>query len=697
MDRFTSSARRARAKPLAPTSIGVVVSLFASHACLAEPAEQQTPARTLQQITVTADRISATAPGEVAARMEAERVAGGTDVVGRDEYADGRASNLAEVFALAPGVFAQTRFGAEEARLSIRGSGLQRTFHSRGIYLLQDGVPITLADGSGDFQAIEPLALAYTEVMRGANALEFGGTTLGGSINFISPSGHDGGGLRPRIEGGSHGYRRIQFSAGDVSGATDYFASLSAYTQDGFRDWSQQKNERFFGNLGVKLRDTVETRFYLSAVHSDSQLPGSITKAQLASNPEQANAGNLAGRQKRDFDLYRLANRTVFDLDGQRRIEVTAGYSYKDLWHPIFQLLQQRSNDFNAGVRYIDEHELAGHANRFIVGASPSWNRVNDDRFVNVAGQKGARTAASDQRSRNLTAYAENELDIARTVTLVAGAQWSDATRRYEDLFLSNGDQSLRSSYTQLSPKLGFLWRGGETLTVFSNISDSYEPPSFGELTGGPGVSLLRAQTARTVELGTRGKTARVQWDIVAYSARVRDELLGLNSPTGQPLGTVNAPRTLHRGLELGAGVALTSALTWRSSYLWSDFRFDGNATYGDNALPGIPEHFYRGELMWSLREGYFVALNTEWSPRRYAIDMAHSWFVDPYALAGLKVGRNADHGFSWFLEGRNLADRRYASTTGVIADARGIDQAQFLPGDGRSVYAGISWKPAGE
>lgn len=677
-------------------TLGAAASLFVSYACLAEPAEQQAPARTLQQITVTADRLSATAPGEMAARIEAERVAGGADVVGRDDYSSGRASNLAEVFALAPGVFAQTRFGAEEARLSIRGSGLQRTFHSRGIYLLQDGVPITLADGSGDFQAIEPLALAYTEVMRGANALEFGGTTLGGSINFISPSGHDGGGMRPRIEGGSFGYRRIQFSAGDVSGATDYFASLSAYTQDGFRDWSQQKNERFFGNLGVKLRDAVETRFYLSAVHSDSQLPGSLTKAQLASAPELANPGNLAGRQKRDFDLYRLANRTVLDLDG-RRIEVAAGYSYKDLWHPIFQLLQQRSNDFNVGVRYVDEHELAGHGNRFIVGVSPSWNRVNDDRFVNVAGQKGARTAASEQRSRNFTAYAENEFDVVSALTLVAGGQWSDAGRRYEDFFLSNGDQSLDASYTQVSPKLGFLWRGAQTWTVFGNVSGSYEPPSFGELTGGPGVSLLRAQTAHTVELGTRGKVARVQWDIVAYSARVRDELLGLNSPTGQPLGTVNAPRTRHRGLELGADIALNSALTWRSSYLWSDFRFDGNTTYGDNALPGIPEHFYRGELTWSARAGYFVALNTEWSPRRYAIDMANSWFADPYALVGAKVGRNAEHGFSWFLEGRNLADRRYASTTGVIADARGIDQAQFLPGDGRAVYAGISWKPAGE
>ena len=134
--------------------------------------------------------------------------------------------------------------------------------------------------------------------------------------------------------------------------------------------------------------------------------------------------------------------------------------------------------------------------------------------------------------------------------------------------------------------------------------------------------------------------------------------------------------------------------MSWRSSYLWSRFRFDNNASYGDNALPGIPEHFYRGELTWAPARGYFVTLNTEWSPRRYAVDMAHTLFADPYALVGLKVGRNEDAGFSWFLEGRNLANRTYAATTGVIADARGQDAAQFLPGDGRAVYAGVSWKP---
>jgi iron complex outermembrane recepter protein len=677
MNPFIRGARRPSLARLLSAPTGAAFA-----ACLCAPSfAQQPPSRTLEQITVTADRLTLTAPGQDVARREAERVPGGADVVSAEDYANGRASTFADVFAYSPGVFAQPRFGAEEARLSIRGSGLQRTFHMRGIYLMQDGVPITLADGSGDFQAVEPLALAYTEVRRGANALEYGGTTLGGSINFISPSGHESAGIRPRLEGGSFGYVRALVTAGGQHERGDYFASLSAYQQDGFRDWSQQENKRLFANAGFELGTAAETRFFVSALTSDSQLPGSITKAQLRANPQQANAASLAGRQKRDYDLYRLANRTVFDLNGNL-LELTAGYSYKDLYHPIFQVLQQRSDDYNVGLRYIDEHSLGGFTNRLVFGASPSWNRVSDDRFANVAGNKGARTAESRQRSRNLTAFAEDQLDVSSRWTLIAGLQWTDSNRRYEDHFPGNGDQSLDASYSRVSPKLGFLWRVQENATVYGNLSDSFEPPSFGELSGGPGVNLLDAQRARTVEIGTRGRNARVQWDVSAYSARVYDELLGINGPGGQPLGTVNAPRTTHQGVEVGATVPVTRTISWQSSYLWSRFRFEDNASYGDNALPGIPEHFYRGEVTWApTTGGYFVSLNTEWSP-------------DTYALVGVKVGRNRPEGISWFVEGRNLADRAYAATTGVIADARGLDAAQFLPGDGRAVYAGISWKP---
>lgn len=59
-----------------------------------------------------------------------------------------------------------------------------------------------------------------------------------------------------------------------------------------------------------------------------------------------------------------------------------------------------------------------------------------------------------------------------------------------------------------------------------------------------------------------------------------------------------------------------------------------------------------------------------------------------------MKTGRTVDHGLSWFIEGRSLSDRSYAATTGVIADARGVDSAQFFPGESRAVYFGVAWKP---
>lgn len=63
---------------------------------------------------------------------------GGTDVVRADEYLRGRAVTLRDALQTSSGVYVQPRQGSEESRLSIRGSGIQRTFHLREIMLLQD-------------------------------------------------------------------------------------------------------------------------------------------------------------------------------------------------------------------------------------------------------------------------------------------------------------------------------------------------------------------------------------------------------------------------------------------------------------------------------------------------------------------------------------------------------------------------------
>ena len=72
---------------------------------------------------------------------------------------------------------------------------------------------------------------------------------------------------------------------------------------------------------------------------------------------------------------------------------------------------------------------------------------------------------------------------------------------------------------------------------------------------------------------------------------------------------------------------------------------------------------------------------------------MANTLSADGYAIWGLKGGRQIAKGLSFFVEGRNLGNKKYIATTGVIADARRLDQPQFWPGDGRSVYAGLEWR----
>src|SRR3546814_9264818 len=133
-----------------------------------------------------------------------------------------------------PGVFAQPKWG-EDARFSIPGSGLSRNFHLLGVKLLQDGVPISKADGSGDFQEIDPLALRHVEVFKGANALRYGAATLGGAVNFVSPTGHDAPLAFGRAEAGSFGLRRLQVGSGGLRGDRAWYVAPGWVQPAGFR------------------------------------------------------------------------------------------------------------------------------------------------------------------------------------------------------------------------------------------------------------------------------------------------------------------------------------------------------------------------------------------------------------------------------------------------------------------------------
>ena len=653
----------------------------------------------LDEMVVTSDRerSSLTVPTVGDAREELAKTPGGTEVVDAERYLRGRASTLADTFALSPGVVAQPRFGSDEARISIRGSGLQRTFHGRGIRLLQDGIPLNLADGGFDMQAIDPLAADYVTVLRGSNALLLGSSTLGGAINYVSSTGLTAPGGSLRLEAGSFDYLRARVAGGIAQGNTDAYFSLSEAYQSGFREHSEQNAQRLFGNIGWKLSDSAETRLFFTAVNTDSELPGNLTKAELEDHPRMADPSAVAQDTQRNFELYRIASKTAF-RNGDNTFEFIASYSYKDLDHPLsFGVVDQLSNDIMIGGTFRNNSDLFGLENRFDSGIYLTRGETNNATLRNIGGTRGALTAYSDQTATNLELFVEDQLALGQGFTGVLGATAAHTRRESEQRI--GGAASYDRIYNDISPKVGLRWDAGNH-QIYANLSSSFEPPSFSETNGS--LAPNKSQTSNTVEIGTRGSYESVRWDASVYAAEIDNEFLALNDASGLPLGTTNADKTIHQGIELFAEADLLGA-TWedqpesrlvlRGAYTYGRFKFDGDDSYGDNTIAGLPPHLIRGEIIWENKSGYYAGPTFEWVPAKSYVDHANSLSADPYALIGLKFGRRVETGLSWFIEARNLTDEKYAATTGVIADARGADSRNFLPGDGRSVFAGLEWK----
>ncbi len=658
-------------------------------------------------------------------RAELALIPGAAEVINADSYKRGRSTTIRDALDFAPGVFVQQRFGAEEARISIRGSGIQRTFHGRGLLLLQDDVPLNLADGSFDFQSIEPLATRYIEVYRGANSLQFGSTVLGGALNFISFTGYDASPLTARVEYGSFNSFRAQLSSGLVIGAFDYYVSLTTGITDGFREHSDQANFRIFSNVGYRASEEVETRFYFTYVLTDSELPGALTKAQMEEDPRQAAQTNVINDWKRDYYQVRLANKTVWQRD-DHRVELTGFWSLKDLDHPIFVVIDQLSNDFGFSLRYDNSGDLFGHRNKFTIGVNPTFGFTHDNRYLNVFGSRGMQISDSNQYSLNWNLFVQDRFFISRQFALVAGTAITYARRQNVDNFPvtpTDPNNSGTESYWGFTPQVGLLYEITDAAQAFFNVSRSFEPPTFGELgnpaDAGAGIIQLNAQTATTIEAGTRGHLGPVRWDLAYYFSWLDNELIEYEVIPGLTK-TVNAGRTVHQGIEFGfdidvfqgifhrppppsqaagsatptrAGAELPfDRIVVRQVGLWNDFRFVNDPSYGNNRLPGIPQFYYRAEVLYEHPCGFYAGPNVEWVPIGYNVDSTATVFADPYTLLGFKIGYRPRRGLSVFFEAKNLTNTTYAATTGVTAKQTPFNQSQFFPGDGTAFYGGVEW-----
>jgi iron complex outermembrane receptor protein len=656
------------------------------------------------------------------AKEELERTPGGVGFVGQPAIEESRAANLKDAIEWVPGVMIRPRFGAaDESQLSIRGSGLRNNFHLRGVNVLIDGFPYGQADGFADFESLELLTTKRIEIYKGANALRFGGNTLGGALNLVTKTGEDAGFIESRVEGGSFGFLKAYLGTGQVYGPLDFYLGATDTELDGYREHSVQTRRRFYGNIGYRFSGGATLRFDLSIVRNEEDLPGALTQGELDTNPRKADPTNVATKAARNYDYMRGGLTFRVPLTENQVFEWATQLNYQDLDHPLsFAIIDDNTYAWSTEVRWILAASLFGHGNRLTVGLQYAGTQQTDVNFATVLGNRGAKTKNQINQATNFGLYAEDQFDVTPAFTVVLGGRGQYSIRAVRDRFTNqdgagdtDGNDSDSVDFFSVSPRAGFVWQVGRNAQVFGNASHAYEPPLLLELTA-PGqiagnLSRLAAQKSWQFELGTRGNLGKhFGWDVAVYDIELWDEIQNVNvQPFPFAPFTIpryrNIERSRHTGAEVGLSAVLLDdlakragvgsggdALSARTSYTWSRFVFVDDANFGNNDLPGAPRHFILAELRYDHTCGFWIAPGVEVVPHGYYVNSENNARTQAYTLFNLRLGYDyKPWSLGVYFEGRNLANVTYASSVQVDAANRRF----FEPGDGRAFYGGVQWR----
>lgn len=694
------------------TTVGLSSALLLSGAAQAD--ERTTTGSTEPQLqTVTVKGQQAT-PAETA-KTQLDQVPGGTSIVDSEQVSKGRTATLQDTLAYQPGVFVQSTGGNDAAKISIRGSGANTSpgYFREGIKFLFNGLPIT-GPGGTPYEFLNGSGVNYTEILRGANAFQYGALSLGGAINFVNQTGYTAPGLRLRAEAGSYGYNKQSASFGGVEGDFDYYINADNYRSDGFRDYSLSKSQGVVANFGYTFSPKLETQLmlrYRDEYHND---PSATTLDQVKHHSDRASAtAASSGAGSRRPGSVWAGSKTTYTFDDDATLSV--GLAYYEYAHnnspnspsnPSFWTW----HDLSAVINYDRTDQWFGHESRSSIAFTSTEHLKGevDSAFANKQTRKRVDYGSSFDHVFSLG----NDLELVDDLWLTTGVSAINVRRH------ANVKESLVANTTafptdvtydnwSLAPRIGVRYQFNPDLQVFANVSRSVDPPASWEYSGSgptaPYVRPLVEQKANTVEVGIKGSAGIFDGSLALYRSWVKDELLNVQligaTPTAAAVtGAFNATPTIHQGVEAGLNTRLWDndsgeQVSLRQVYTYNDFYYRHDPTFGDNQLPGIPKHVYQGEVQYEHPSGFYTGVNVQ-SASRTAVDYANSFYAPSYTIFGANVGyETPNKDWKVSLDLKNLANKKYVTAVQPLYDAKGQDTASLYPGDGIGAYVAVEMR----
>ena len=389
---------------------------------------------------------------------------------------------------------------------------------------------------------------------------------------------------------------------------------------------------------------------------------------------------------------------------------------------------------------------IAGHDNRFVVGASADLGDARFTRFIQPArftddrGTVGTGDYAldtdADTRTRHYGIFASNTFEPDEYWAITASVRYNVTHISIADRTGSSPDLDGSHRYSHASPALGVTFNPLPAFTAYASYTESVRMPTAVELTCADPTSPCRLPNAfltdpdlnpviaRTGEVGARGHIgAATTWSAAIYRTELDDDIQFVSSGGIGTLGYFrNVGRTRREGVELAAG---TRWGTWsadaRFAYVGATFRAPftessaANSTANGNGeievrpgnrMPGIPQRSFKLRLardsgVWAM--GATLIANSSTYARGDENNSDARGRVPGYAVANFDAHWNVDSSLQVFARIDNAFDTRY-SNFGVLGfnsftgpnrtfdPANAVAEPFYGPGAPRGAWVGLRY-----
>ena len=660
--------------------------------CMAAPgAAQESDNDILNEIVVTATRMESSV----------RDVARSVSVVNKEQIQNSTQQlGLDEALAKVPGLYIQNRYNfSGDLRVSMRGFGARSSFGIRGIKVFVDGIPESLPDGQSGVDSIDLGSAQSIEVLRGPSSSLYGNAS-GGVIAVSSELGQSEPFVEGKIAGGEFGFMQYGLKAGGKINSTDYLFNVSRTELDGHRDHGEFEGTQFNGRLGIPFNDS--DRLLVAVNFADqptAQDPGGINAAQVALDRNSARLQNVQFDAGETVEQQRLG--FVYERErSSGTLTIRNHYVWRDFANKL---------PFNGGGAVDLDRFFYGFGAQYSLGDMlPSnlglsfgidYDKQDDDRqrFDNNDGVLGAQTFDQNEEVDSTGIFVQGEYEINDAWTLQAGLRYDELSYDVSDRFLSDGDDSGTLDFDEVSPSIGLNFKTA-TGVAFASYSSGFETPTTTELAN-PDASggfnpLLRPQTADSFEVGYKGSTENLYYEVSVFQIDLEDELIPyeLAAFPGRDFYS-NAGSSDRTGIETALNWQNDSGFGVDASFTWSDFDFDsfiddnGN-DFSGNQMPGLPKQFGYLGFNYTTNNGFSGVFETVYSGDLYA-NNANSVEVSSYTVANLRFNIDIESGkwlFRTYAGINNLFDEDYNNNIRINA----FGSRFFEPAPGRHVYVGI-------